>query len=551
MIVNKYQSGGGSGSGYTLPIASAQVLGGVKIGYGITVDSGGTISVEGGQGGDYMVVSELPASADTGQLFYVPEHNITTTYSGTAIDCSAVSEGYCAMLKRVSDDGDVAAIYRSGTNFHWGWKNDGQYHIKDGLEVLVRYQADTGNGIFNIWILGEGCYIALYEDVSSSQTSDYAYTMAIPAATYRYLGGQFVLVPDTPRLFEVNDSTTQVEWAAIYNALMAMPTEQRYNSTILWTGLRVPYGDYYYAANVRFHLKEIANSTMWFYGYSETSQNSTAVPYAYAFELTGDGSTMNFKPYPLAIGLHFTIDEATHFLDVATNTSNLYNWYQLYYSFNTKTPVAATALFKGLSIPVIVSQREVIANFKIGSKNYSGEWSINAGGSTLVSWEEEEEKELYVISSAFTGYNAITFGDDKLTIPQSFISELTGETDLLIYGGYPDVPSDHPLKLTSDGTNVYMYAGEQYNTGGTYTFVASGVCANGTRIVYNNQGDYACAISTSGSDYVFALESPWTHVADTYFYIAEDLVIDEGQQWYDTTSHKLKVYNGTSWDVLN
>lgn len=550
MIVNKYQSGGGSGSGYTLPIASAQVLGGVKIGYGITVDSGGTISVEGGQGGDYMVVSELPASADTGQLFYVPEHNITTTYSGTAIDCSAVSEGYCAMLKRVSDDGDVAAIYRSGTNFHWGWKNDGQYHIKDGLEVPVRYQADTGNGIFNIWILGEGCYIALYEDVSSSQTSDYAYTMAIPAATYRYLGGQFVLVPDTPRLFEVNDSTTQVEWAAIYNALMAMPTEQRYNSTILWTGLRVPYGDYYYAANVRFHLKEIANSTMWFYGYSETSQNSTAVPYAYAFELTGDGSTLNFKPYPLAIGLHFTIDEATHFLDIATNTSNLYNWYQLYYSFNTKTPVAATALFKGLSIPVIVSQREVIANFKIGSKNYSGEWSINAGGSTLLYWKESP---VYQVVSALTdvGVSTVTFEGNKLTLPQSFITSLTGETDLLIYGGYPEDASDIPIKLTSDGTNVNMYWGEQYNTGGTYTFVASGACANGTTIVYNNQGDFTCAISTSGSDYVFTLSGPWGDVASNPFYIPEIISYIEGQLVYTKDTHKLQVYNGTSWDVLN
>lgn len=47
MIVNKYQGNGGGG-GYVLPTATDSRLGGVKIGSGISVDSGGTISAEGG-----------------------------------------------------------------------------------------------------------------------------------------------------------------------------------------------------------------------------------------------------------------------------------------------------------------------------------------------------------------------------------------------------------------------------------------------------------------------------------------------------------------------
>ena len=43
--------GGGGGSGYTLPIATNTVLGGVKIGNGVNVASDGTISVSGGSGG--------------------------------------------------------------------------------------------------------------------------------------------------------------------------------------------------------------------------------------------------------------------------------------------------------------------------------------------------------------------------------------------------------------------------------------------------------------------------------------------------------------------
>lgn len=47
MIINLNDFGSGGGS-YTLPIASSSVLGGVKIGDGINVDSAGTISVSGG-----------------------------------------------------------------------------------------------------------------------------------------------------------------------------------------------------------------------------------------------------------------------------------------------------------------------------------------------------------------------------------------------------------------------------------------------------------------------------------------------------------------------
>ena len=48
MIVNKYKGNGGSGSGYTLPIASETTLGGIKVGDGLSIDSEGVLSSEGG-----------------------------------------------------------------------------------------------------------------------------------------------------------------------------------------------------------------------------------------------------------------------------------------------------------------------------------------------------------------------------------------------------------------------------------------------------------------------------------------------------------------------
>lgn len=48
MIVNKYKGNGGGGGGYVLPVATASRLGGIKVGSGLTIDSGGTLSTEGG-----------------------------------------------------------------------------------------------------------------------------------------------------------------------------------------------------------------------------------------------------------------------------------------------------------------------------------------------------------------------------------------------------------------------------------------------------------------------------------------------------------------------
>ena len=54
---------GGGGATYTLPIASATVLGGIKVGTGLTIAVDGTLSASGGGGG-----GALPAGGTTGQV---------------------------------------------------------------------------------------------------------------------------------------------------------------------------------------------------------------------------------------------------------------------------------------------------------------------------------------------------------------------------------------------------------------------------------------------------------------------------------------------------
>lgn len=74
MIIDFDKKNGGGGSGYTLPIASSSVLGGVKVGSGLTINpQSGVLSAEGGQGGGIEVVSQLPASGTDGQMVMLVE----------------------------------------------------------------------------------------------------------------------------------------------------------------------------------------------------------------------------------------------------------------------------------------------------------------------------------------------------------------------------------------------------------------------------------------------------------------------------------------------
>lgn len=79
MIVNKYNTGGGgSGSGYTLPIASASRLGGIKVGDGLAINpSTGVLSASGSTGGDAHILlssNAAPASLRNGDVWaeYTP-----------------------------------------------------------------------------------------------------------------------------------------------------------------------------------------------------------------------------------------------------------------------------------------------------------------------------------------------------------------------------------------------------------------------------------------------------------------------------------------------
>ena len=182
MIVNKYNTGGGGGGSYTLPTATASRLGGIKVGSGLTVENDGTLSVSGGTapagGGDYMVVSGLPQSAENGQLFFVPAHSSEVPATSYTFDCSQFQE----VETFVNIGGED--VHCSGGDFYWNWENDNQWHSKS----WGRYKADNGSWIFYADVF-EGTEVTMNPDAQQPitvTTGETAVTVDYPDETYRY-----------------------------------------------------------------------------------------------------------------------------------------------------------------------------------------------------------------------------------------------------------------------------------------------------------------------------------------------------------------------------
>lgn len=94
MIINFANLGGGGGGGYVLPVATSEVLGGVKIGDGVNIDSAGTISVQSSDPTILKSVSALPLTAASGDVcVYNDETYVYNTES--SVNCSVANfSGY-------------------------------------------------------------------------------------------------------------------------------------------------------------------------------------------------------------------------------------------------------------------------------------------------------------------------------------------------------------------------------------------------------------------------------------------------------------------------
>ena len=189
MIINFSNIGSGTGGGgsYTLPVASASVLGGVKIGQGISIDQDGVISAQGGGSGGYNIVSSLPSSANNGELFFIPSHNVEVQYNLYIFNCSNWSGGGDYVLP-YGINGKELYYEGNGGNFLWDWDNN--ENTWKYISAWGWYKVDRENRTF---------YAALKEEFTFGNvnpqaqltTGTTAFTETAVSETYRYTGTAF------------------------------------------------------------------------------------------------------------------------------------------------------------------------------------------------------------------------------------------------------------------------------------------------------------------------------------------------------------------------
>lgn len=188
MIINiNGGNGGGGGGSYTLPIASSNTLGGVKVGSGLTIDSGGTMSVSGGSVG-YNVVSSLPASANNGELFFIPAHSAETQYNVYIFNCSNWGEIEGYVLPSGGLNGK-SLYYVPGDNwFHWDWGEN--ENIWKKIEGWGWYKVDRENHAFYAAFTEEFTFNNV-DPQAQLTTGTTAFTETFDNETYRYIGSAF------------------------------------------------------------------------------------------------------------------------------------------------------------------------------------------------------------------------------------------------------------------------------------------------------------------------------------------------------------------------
>lgn len=556
------QGGGGSGSGSTVSVQQILSAGTEIARIAVNGQNTSLYAPEGGEGGDYQVVSELPASAEEGQLFYIPERTLTEQWSGVSITASTVQGNYVAWLRRVSDDAEMFPIYKSGSDFYWEWNNDGQVHLKTDTTPKFMYQCDTTNGVFTLWYPDfDDYYVSLNGEeagVSSAYTeTTQTYTETIPAATYRYLNGQFV---ELKNAYYYLSKMTNEERAALYAELDAY----RDNSADF------PAGDY------KFYGFDGDDG---FFGFYELQlarfDGSPAIDFSANFQsrasgkifqrgwrLRPDGSFENIFSSHMEGNIAATINIWNRSL---SSPQGIINIYGAVGDNNDTKCIKVQLLLHGAGESILPKEAYVrrtgswsgvlVAKFAYNGWILDTEWDMVENGATNTKWEYTPDIPDYVIGSGATAaeYNRITYFGNKLEVPADFITNITAETILMIGGVYPYGPTDYPFKLTCDGTDFNLYSGEQYNPSGSYTFLASGAvqdAASGFEIRTDYVG-LSCNVSLSGGTYTFAFTGDWGQCSPYFIEIANYPAVRTGQQWYDTANSKLKVYNGTSWDVLN
>lgn len=215
---------------YKLPKASSGMLGGIKVGSGLTMSgdflnleigeglgfSGNTLVVSGGSenGGNYLIVNSLSdiSAPYEGLEAYVKERTEHLEYTGYTIDASQINEGYAAHI--YYDGTNETPVYRSGEAFYWEWDNGTTEKFIDKGDYY--YKINSNHTVFTVLLKNPAAYVTFEEGVTTATTSN---TIEIfhKAVTYRYNGTEWEEY-QPPKVYYLNEMT-QSERVDLYNEI--------------------------------------------------------------------------------------------------------------------------------------------------------------------------------------------------------------------------------------------------------------------------------------------------------------------------------------------
>lgn len=386
MIINFSNIGSGTGGGgsYTLPVASASVLGGVKIGQGISIDQDGAISAQGGGSGDYNVVDSLPytGSATEGALYYLKPYVESLEYRGISITTTA-SEDYVAHI--YDGKGNEKSVYISGTNFHWGYQNDGEYHKKDDAEFW--YKTNNANKTINVYLPDDSWTVTLEGNATSAETSPYIVQIYHVGTTYRFNGTGYTIDMGNDNIFHFGSDN--------FNRLMSL----KENGVDL-SQLTYVYNERQYAL---FDNYDSANNKFIFRLTDSTTEpiGTPLMEYNIMLEVTEGGNNQSSRSsqLPMTVELNMSSSGLSNGLWVRTlyggqfggnpiilrSTNEIWTqnvWFRPYYN-------AESGTWESLNSS---DERRIFgAEFYYRGKKIVAEWLVDGGGnSNLMNWTETE-----------------------------------------------------------------------------------------------------------------------------------------------------------------
>ncbi|WP_406539131.1 hypothetical protein [Fibrobacter sp.] len=198
MIINFANLGGGGGGGYVLPVASQSTLGGVKVGEGLSIDSGGTLTAQGGDNIYYVdgdsisnysgVVDEVYHKLSSGETVFASGRYDYYNYQAAKAEIYEYQEGsgpedpeylrhegfkIPAVQVRPADGRIVATGYfsafhqtgRDGESYNAGFSVNDDIRIGTGLTYSNGYLSVSGGA--TVQYLTEDTWTGAYWEIGT------------------------------------------------------------------------------------------------------------------------------------------------------------------------------------------------------------------------------------------------------------------------------------------------------------------------------------------------------------------------------------------------